>query len=82
MRPFDRLHPALQHHIVNTLGWRALRPLQEDAIEPILAGEHVILQAPTAGGKTEAALFPVLSRMLEDGWRGLGVLYVCRSRRS
>ncbi|HUG41566.1 MAG TPA: DEAD/DEAH box helicase [Longimicrobiales bacterium] len=77
MRPFDRLHPALQHHIVNTLGWRALRPLQEDAIEPILAGEHVILQAPTAGGKTEAALFPVLSRMLEDGWRGLGVLYVC-----
>jgi ATP-dependent Lhr-like helicase len=77
VRPFDHLHPALQHHIVNTLAWRSLRLLQEEAIEPILAGDHVILQAPTAGGKTEAALFPVLSRMLHEGWEGLSVLYVC-----
>ena len=33
--------------------------------------------APTAGGKTEAALFPILSRMLGEDWRGLSVLYVC-----
>jgi len=75
--PFECLHPALQHHIVNSLGWRELRPFQEQAIEPILAGEHVLILAPTAGGKTEAALLPVLSRMLSENWVGLNVLYIC-----
>jgi ATP-dependent Lhr-like helicase len=74
---FDQLHPAVQHHIANTLGWRSLRPLQQAAIEPILAGEHAILLAPTAGGKTEAAVFPVLSRALSENWQGLGILYLC-----
>ena len=36
--------------------------------------------APTAGGKTEAAILPLLSRMLTDDWRGLTVLYVCPLR--
>jgi ATP-dependent Lhr-like helicase len=71
------MHPALQHHIVNSLGWRSLRPLQEAAIAPILAGEHALLLAPTAGGKTEAAVLPVLSRALSEHWQGLGVLYLC-----
>ncbi len=74
---FDSLHPALQHHIVNSLGWRSLRPLQESSIDPLLAGEDAVLLAPTAGGKTEAAAFPILSRMLAEDWRGLSVLYVC-----
>lgn len=77
MSRFDRLHPALQHHIVNSLGWPSLRPLQEQAIGPILDGAHALLVAPTAGGKTEAAFFPVLSRMLTEDWRGLSVVYVC-----
>lgn len=77
---FDLLHPAVQHHVVNSLGWRTLRPLQAATIEPILAGEHVIATAPTAGGKTEAAVLPVLSRMLSEDWRGLSVLYVCPLR--
>ena len=74
---FDRLHPALQHHIVNSLGWTSLRSLQEHAIPPVLDGDHALLLAPTAGGKTEAAAFPLLSRMLTEGWTGLSVLYVC-----
>jgi ATP-dependent Lhr-like helicase len=74
---FDQLHPALQHHIVNSLGWRELRPLQQESIVQILAGRHAILLAPTAGGKTEAAFFPVLSRMLTENWTGLSVLYLC-----
>ena len=77
MTAFDLLHPALQHHIVNSLGWSKLRPLQEATIEPLLRGEHAILLAPTAGGKTEAAAFPVFSRMLTEDWRGLSVLYIC-----
>lgn len=77
MSRFDDLHPALQHHIVNSLGWRELRPFQEAVIEPILSGQHLIVLAPTAGGKTEAAFFPVASRMLAEGWTGLSVLYIC-----
>jgi ATP-dependent Lhr-like helicase len=76
----DRLHPALQHHLVNTLGWASLRPTQETAIGPILDGDDVLLLAPTAGGKTEAAMLPVLSRMLDEDWRGLSVLYLCPLR--
>ncbi|PQO28925.1 DEAD/DEAH box helicase [Blastopirellula marina] len=77
MSNFDRLHPALQHHIVNSLSWRELRPFQEAVISPILDGQHLIVLAPTAGGKTEAAFFPVVSRMLTEGWTGLSVLYLC-----
>ena len=40
-------------------------------------GEDVLLLAPTAGGKTEAALLPLLSRIASEGWRGLSALYVC-----
>src|SRR5262249_12864039 len=78
--PFDRLHPALQHHVVNSLGWTDLRPFQQAVIDPVLAGKHLLVLAPTAGGKTEAAFFPVLSRMLAEGWQGLSVLYVCPIR--
>jgi len=74
---FERLGPSVQHHIVNTLGWRALRPLQEQAIGPILDGESALLLAPTAGGKTEAALFPLLGRMTAEDWRPISVLYLC-----
>jgi ATP-dependent helicase Lhr and Lhr-like helicase len=75
--PFDRLHPAIQHHIVNSLGWRSLRPLQNAAIAPILAGTNALLLAPTAGGKTEAAVLPLFSRLLSDSWKAVSVLYVC-----
>jgi ATP-dependent Lhr-like helicase len=77
MTPFDRLQPALKHHVVNSLGWSDLRPFQHAVIDPVLAGRHLLILAPTAGGKTEGAFFPVLSRMLTEGWQGLSVLYVC-----
>jgi len=75
--PFDRLHPAVRYHVVNSLGWTSLRPTQLEAIDPILAGTHCLLLAPTAGGKTEAAVIPVFSRMLSEEWQGVSVLYVC-----
>lgn len=77
MSAFDQLDPLVQHHIVNTLGWRELLALQEESIEPIISGAHCLLLAPTAGGKTEAATFPVLSRICSENWTGLTVLYVC-----
>lgn len=66
--------------MVNTLGWPTLRPLQQRAVGPISAGEHALILAPTAGGKTEAAIFPVISRMLTEDWQGLSVLYLCPLR--
>ncbi|MFJ9390270.1 DEAD/DEAH box helicase [Nocardioides sp. NPDC101246] len=74
------LDPALEHHIVNTLGWPSLRPLQAAAVDPVVRGEDCLLLAPTAGGKTEAAVFPILSRMTDERWQGLSVLYVCPLR--
>ena len=74
---FDALHPALRYHIVSTLGWPDLRPTQAEAVAPVMAGENVLLLAPTAGGKTEAAVFPLFSRVAAQGWSGLSVLYVC-----
>lgn len=76
----EQLHPALVHHVVNTLGWPALRPLQEQAISPVLRGDDALLLAPTAGGKTEAVMFPLISAMTTQQWRGLSVLYVCPLR--
>ncbi|MEV1330906.1 DEAD/DEAH box helicase [Micromonospora costi] len=70
------LDPVVLHHVVNTLGWRDLRPMQRAAISPVRDGSDVLLLAPTAGGKTEAALFPLLSRMAEQRWTGTSVLYL------
>ena len=77
---FDRLHDSVRYHVVNSLGWPGLRPLQRESVAPIHDGRDCVLLAPTAGGKTEAATLPVLSRMLEEDWSGLSVLYLCPLR--
>ncbi|SCE79204.1 ATP-dependent helicase Lhr and Lhr-like helicase [Micromonospora echinospora] len=71
------LHPVVLHHIVNTLGWADLRPLQRAAAGALADGDDALLLAPTAGGKTEAAIFPLLSRMATQDWTGTSLLYLC-----
>lgn len=78
--PFDLLHPGVQYHIANTLRWDGLRPTQAAAVEPILSGGDALVLAPTAGGKTEATMFPLLSRMATEDWQGVSVLYICPLR--
>ena len=73
---FDRLDPALQYHIVNSIGWAGLREVQEACIGPILDGQNIVVQAQTAGGKTEAAFFPLISRMISEHWQPLSILYL------
>ncbi|MGO1465389.1 MAG: DEAD/DEAH box helicase, partial [Candidatus Corynebacterium faecigallinarum] len=77
---FEALAQGIQYHVVNTLGWPGLRPLQEQAAGPLVRGEDALLLAPTAGGKTEAAMLPMLTRMAEESWQGTSVLYVCPIR--
>ncbi|ORA76141.1 ATP-dependent helicase [Mycolicibacter kumamotonensis] len=80
MDAFAALHPGVQYHLANTLRWSGLRPTQAEAVEPILAGRDTLVLAPTAGGKTEAAVFPLLSRMAGEDWQGVSVLYICPLR--
>lgn len=76
MTAFDRLASGLAYQIVNQLGFRDLRPVQLQAIDAILDGKNAVVLAPTAGGKTEAAFFPLLSRIESEDLRPVSVLYL------
>lgn len=43
---------------------------QEDAIQEILFGENIVIEAPTASGKTEAFLIPVIQRVKKEAASG------------
>ncbi len=73
---FELLTPAMQYQIVNGLDFKELRPVQLNAIGPIVSGENCVVLAPTAGGKTEAAFFPLLSEMDRYDWKPVSVIYV------
>lgn len=77
---FDRLSPAMRYQIVNTLGFQSLRPVQALATHAVLDGDNCVILAPTAGGKTESAFFPVLSAMDSQAWEPVSVLYVAPTR--
>jgi ATP-dependent helicase Lhr and Lhr-like helicase len=54
-----KLHEEVQRWIWSQ-GWDKLRPIQEQAIAPILSGNtDLIISAATAGGKTETAILPL-----------------------
>ena len=76
----DRLSPAVRYQIANGLGWSGLRPVQALSTEAILDGANCVVLAPTAGGKTEAAFLPLLSKMDVEDWSGVSVLYVAPIR--
>lgn len=73
---FSRFPVRLQEAIVSRLGWSSLRPVQEMAAHAILDGENAVVLAPTAGGKTEASVFPVIARLMEAPPRAVGALYI------
>ena len=76
MSVFSRLPERLQHAIANELGFSSLRDVQELAGEAILDGKNAVVLAPTAGGKTEAAMFPVIGALLQAPPTGVGALYI------
>lgn len=59
----ESLHPGLQRRVTQKEHWSDLTPIQKVAIPVILAGTDCVIEAPTAGGKTEAVLFPCLTRI-------------------
>lgn len=74
----ERLEPGLQRYVAEE--WDDLREIQKEALSPLLEGKDAILEAPTAGGKTEAVLFPVLTRAARAPATGVRVLYLAPLR--
>ena len=73
---FDLLSPAVRQWIWRQ-GWQELHDIQERAIPVLLEGAaDVIIVAPTAGGKTEAAFLPLISRIARTGGAGFKLLYL------
>lgn len=77
---FSRLHPGLQK-IVREKGWKkGLSEIQLKAIPTIMDSQDCIIEAPTAGGKTEAVLFPTLSRAAKNKKKSVQILYLAPLR--
>jgi ATP-dependent Lhr-like helicase len=81
MSVFQLLCSPLQEWLKNQ-DWKPLRlrPIQELAYGPITARKNVLLSAPTAVGKTEAAMLPLLNRLQGSQQAGVKILYVAPLR--
>ncbi|WAC04966.1 MAG: DEAD/DEAH box helicase [Methanoregula sp.] len=73
---FALLHESLQTVLSQRLGWTELREVQELSYYAISKGSDVLVIAPTAGGKSEAALIPVIDDLLWEGRQGIACLYI------
>ncbi len=72
--PSSILHPAVRD-AARKLGILQATEAQSAAFGPIIQGKNVLLIAPTGMGKTEAAMLPIFSRLMEEK-RRIGVIYV------
>lgn len=73
---FFDLHEALRDVLSHRLGWSQLREVQTRTYRAFGTGRDVLVIAPTAGGKTEAALIPVIDAILKEGSPGVSCLYI------
>ncbi|WP_321506046.1 DEAD/DEAH box helicase [uncultured Methanoregula sp.] len=73
---FSRLHESLQQVLAQRLDWTELREVQERTYAAVAAGNDTLVIAPTAGGKSEAALIPVMDDLLKHGRTGVVCLYI------
>jgi ATP-dependent Lhr-like helicase len=73
---FPSLHESLQQVLAQRFDWTDLREVQEESCRTIRAGSDVLIIAPTAGGKSEAALIPVMDDLLKHGRPGISCLYI------
>ncbi len=73
---FALLSPPLKSLLQET-GISKPTPPQAEAIPLVAQGENVLIIAPTGSGKTEAALLPLIDKMVRDEARqGISLLYI------
>lgn len=76
MTAFDKLDPVIQRWIWEKK-WAELRDVQEKSINAILGHDRpVLISASTAAGKTEAAFFPILTKISGVESDGFSVLNI------
>ena len=76
MSPRNTLDPRVIQCITER-GFDEFSEIQERAIPRVLAGEHLLLIAPTGTGKTESAMIPVFNQMLtSQQGTGFTTLYI------
>src|SRR6059036_3676484 len=73
---FTLLSPLVKS-LLEQSGIKAPTPPQAEAIPLIAKGENVLVIAPTGSGKTEAALLPLIDKMVQDQNRqGISLIYI------
>lgn len=76
---YDRLAEGVRAWI-DARGWVDFSEIQTQAMPALLDGRGGLLVAPTASGKTEAALLPILTRVMEQRALPIAILYVAPLR--
>lgn len=75
MSSYNLLRREIREYIYDE-GWESLRKIQEASIRQVHDTENnLILAAPTASGKTEAAFLPAINS-IEDWSSGLKIIYI------
>ena len=70
---------GLDQEIVKQLkeiGIKQFYKFQQNAIEEIIFGENIVIEAPTASGKTEAFLIPIIQKIKKDPSNGVYAVFV------
>lgn len=63
--------------VIWDMKWTSLRSIQSEAIQHIMSSsEDLIISAPTASGKTEAAFLPIISQIGDLEEKSVSVLYI------
>jgi ATP-dependent Lhr-like helicase len=71
---FELLNPELQKIVAKRFTQPTLP--QKLAIPEILEGKNVLIVAPVASGKSEAALLPLLSKIIQEKSKPISILYI------
>jgi len=73
---FSLLHSGVQRAIYE-MGWKEIREVQQEAIRTVYQTDnHLLVCAQTAGGKTEAAFLPVISKLADAPKDSVQAIYV------
>ncbi len=73
---FSLLHSGVQRAIYE-MGWKEIREVQQEAIRTVYQTDnHLLVCAQTAGGKTEAAFLPVISKLADEPKDSVQAIYV------
>src|SRR5690554_322692 len=72
----SRFSKKIQRVITNNLGFNQFKNIQKKAIPLIFDGDNVLITAPTATGKTEAFLLPLLDKIYSQKLEPTSMLYI------